>query len=508
MKDTILKPKILQNVKRNWLFLALIIAHCALLMTSCKEDTIEPESFGSVFGEVLSEDNIAIRNATVSTNPPTSSVLTDSLGRFAFENIKTATYTIRAEKETFSTAIESVTVFQEQTSSVIIKLLPDTETNESPLTPSILLPELGALNVLTSPRLEWTATDPDEDELTYEVHLFNDDQSMNKVVTGITDNFLEVEDLSYGTTYYWQIIASDGITEDVNSPVWNFRTENFPDHRFLYTKKQGSSYDIYSSNMAFEGFRLTDAEGSSYRPRMSPDRSRIAFISNEGIDNQLFVMSRDGSNVTQVTSNVPIAGVNNFELDFSWSPDGTQLLYMNFDELYRINIDGTGLTKLTDAIPGFDFTEVDWTATGNRIVARITGDNPYNSIINIYNADGSFVQQLVNDIPGSTGGPMFSIDGNFVLYTHDISEFESPDGRQLDAHIFLKNVMTGEEIDLSETKPAGTNDLDPRFSPDGSKVIFTNTNNDGISIKNVLIMTLEGEGRTVLFEDAEMPEWR
>ena len=508
MKNIILKPKSLQKYPRNWLFWTLLVAYCTVLTMSCQEDTIEPESFGSVFGEVLSEDNLAIRNATVSTNPPTSSVLTDSLGRFAFENIKTATYTIRAEKETFSTTIESVTVFQDQTSSVIIKLLPDTETNGQPLTPSIPLPESGSMTVSTSPLLEWTATDPDEDELTYEIHLFNDDQSMNKVVSGITDNFLEVEDLSYGTTYYWQVKVSDGITEEVNGPVWNFRTESFPDHRFLYTKRQGSSYDIFSANIAFEGFQLTDVAGSSYRPRMSPDRSRIAFISNEGIDNQLFVMNRDGSEVTQVTSNVPIGGVNNFELDFSWSPDGTQLLYMNFDELWRINIDGTGLTKLTDALPGFTFTEVDWTASGNKIVARLTGDNPYNSLINIYNANGSFVQQLVGDIPGSTGGSMFSIDGNFVLYTHDVSEFEAPDGRQLDAHIFLKNVTTGVEIDLSNAKPAGTNDLDPRFSPDGSKVIFTNTNNDGISVKNILIMTIDGTGRTLLFEDSEMPDWR
>lgn len=508
MKNIILKPKKLQKYQQNWLFWVFIIANFTLFMSSCQEDTIVPEVSGSLTGEILDENNLPIQNATVSTSPATSSVLTDSLGQFFFEDITTGTYAVFGEKEGLGSEIESVTVFRDQTSTVIIRLLPETDSNEPPLTPSTPLPELGTLNVSTSPRLEWTATDPDEDELTYEIHLFNDDQSMNKVVSGITDNFLEVEDLSFGTTYYWQVKVSDDTSEDVNGPVWNFRTESFPDHRFLYAKRQGSSYDIFSSNVAFEGFQLTDAAGSSYRPRMSPDRSRIAFISNEGIENQLFTMNRDGSEVMQVTSNVPIGGVNNFELDFSWSPDGTQLLYMNFDELWRINIDGTGLTKLTDALPGFTFTEVDWTASGNKIVARLTGDNPYNSLINIYNADGSFVQQLVGDIPGSTGGSMFSIDGNFVLYTHDVSEFEAADGRQLDARIFLRNIVTGAEIDLSENKPAGTNDLDPRFSPDGSKVIFTNTNNDGISVKNILIMTLDGEGRTLIFEDSEMPDWR
>ena len=486
----------------------VLLAFCMLNLVACKEDTIEPESFGSVFGEVLSEDNIAIQNATVSTNPPTSSILTDSLGRFAFENIKTGTYTIRAEKETFSTTIESVTVFRDQTSTVIIKLFPDTETNEAPLAPTSPVPALGSLNQSTALRLEWQASDPDEDDLTFEVHLFNDDQSMNRVVAGITDRFLDVEDLSYGTTYYWQVIATDGVADPVNSVVWNFRTENFPDHRFLYTKKVGNSYQIFSSNMAFEGYQLTNSAGSSFRPRMSPDRSRIAFISNEGINNHLFIMNRDGTGVTQVTAGIPIAGVSNFELDFAWSPDGTQLLYMNFDELYRINIDGTGLTKLTDAPPGFDFTEADWTASGNKIVARLTGDNPYNSLVNIYNNNGSFVQQLVSDDPGSIGGAMYSIDGSHVLYTYDESGFEAPDGRQLDSHIYLKNIATGAITDLSENKPNGTNDLDPRFSPDGSKVIFVNTNNDGISSRNIWIMTVEGEGRTMLFSNAEMPEWK
>jgi len=486
----------------------LLIFFVAILMIGCEEDPIEPESFGSVFGEVLDENNFPLQDVTVSTNPPTSTVLTDSLGRFAFENIRVATYTIRAEKETFTNALESVAVFKDQSSSVIIKLLPSTEDNQAPLSPALPVPELSAIEIPISTRLEWTVIDPDEDELTYEIHLFNDDQSMNQTVAGITENYLDVEDLSYGTVYFWQVTVSDGIAEEVNGPVWNFRTENFPDHRFLYAKKTGSSYDIFSSNQAFEGTMLTNnSAGSSYRPRMSPDRTRIAFISNEGIDNQLFVMKRNGTEITQVTSNIPIAGANNVDLDFAWSPDGTALLYMNFDELYRINIDGTGLNKIADATNGFTFTEVDWSGSSNKICARLTGNNPYNSVINIYDLEGNIQEQPVVDVQGSTGGGVLSIDGNYLLFTQDVSGFEAADGRQLDARIFLRNLSNGSEIDLSINKPAGTNDLDPRFSPDGSKVIFTNTNNDGISQKFIWIMTIEGEGRTLIFEDAEMPDW-
>ena len=93
-----------------------------------------------------------------------------------------------------------------------------------------------------------------------------------------------------------------------------------------------------------------------------------------------------------------------------------------------------------------------------------------------------------------------------------MSEFENAAGRQLDAHIFVKNLENNITFDLSDIdflgKEPGTNDLDPRFSPDGSKVIFVNTNNDEISPRNIMIMNIDGRDRTVLFEGAEMPDWR
>ena len=63
-------------------------------------------------------------------------------------------------------------------------------------------------------------------------------------------------------------------------------------------------------------------------------------------------------------------------------------------------------------------------------------------------------------------------------------------------------------MDVSIEKPAGTNDLNPRFSPDGAAVIFVNTNNDGISQRNIWKMELDGGGRTLLFENAITPEWK
>jgi len=75
-----------------------------------------------------------------------------------------------------------------------------------------------------------------------------------------------------------------------------------------------------------------------------------------GIEPHLFVMNRDGSNQIQVTREVPIDGFNNFDLDFSWSPLSSQLLYMNNTKLYRINTNGTALIQIAAAPEGQRFT--------------------------------------------------------------------------------------------------------------------------------------------------------
>jgi TolB protein len=67
---------------------------------------------------------------------------------------------------------------------------------------------------------------------------------------------------------------------------------------------------------------------------------------------------------------------------------------------------------------------------------------------------------------------------------------------------------SGESIDLSCDKPAGSNDLEPQFSSTGVFIIFTNMENDGNKPKNIHYMDLEGNSRTLLFENAEMPEWQ
>ena len=101
------------------------------------------------------------------------------------------------------------------------------------------------------------------------------------------------------------------------------------------------------------------------------------------------------------------------------------------------------------------------------------------------------------------------------MYTRDVSGFNSPTGRQLDSHIFIQRVDgTGTPVDVFNTgstnnvKAPGTNDLTPRYSPDGYRLIFVNRVNDDLSPPELWTANLDGTGRTKLFTNAFLPDWK
>ena len=485
----------------------------AVFLFSCQEDTITPEVFGTLVGQVVFEgNNLAIENASISTNPPTSTVLTDNLGRFSIDNIKTGSYTIRAEKSSLLSAIETVTIFEGKTTNVVIQMTEADESNTPPDAPKTPGPANGKTGLGIELTLSWEAIDADDDVLTYDVYLFNSLQSPNTLIAeNLTENTLPVDGLKYGITYFWQVVIKDGKADPVYGEVWQFSVGPFPNHPFVFTRVNNGKYDIFgaqSANPNLPLYQLTELPGSNYRPRISPSGHRIAFLSNNFPNTQLYTMKRDGTDITLVQAPVPVDGNDKFQLDFAWSPDGTKLLYMNEERLYRINLDGSGFELFAELNTGEEFVEVDWAPVTHKIAARTVGSMPYQSRILLYDENGNFLQEVVTDLPGNTGGPAFSVAGNSLLYTQDVAGLETPDGRQLNTHIFLKNLNTGAVTDLSVEKEAGYNDLDPRFSPNGALVIFVHTNNVPNSPKDIYTMNLDGEGRTLLFENAEMPDWR
>jgi TolB protein len=194
-------------------------------------------------------------------------------------------------------------------------------------------------------------------------------------------------------------------------------------------------------------------------------------------------------------------------MGYCWRPDGEALLYSYYDKLYKVNKNGTGLVPISTAPAGMNFLDCDWNDHTHKIIVQATKQKIYESEFYIMDESGNNVQLFAEDSPGRMDSPSFYIDGSKVLFTFDAEGFNSVDGRQLDAQIVTVSIDNTDTTYLSEGKQPGTNDLLPRYSPDGAWIIFLNESNTGLGPTNIWVMDSEGGGRSPIIEDATTPFW-
>jgi len=486
------------------------------LFINCTEETIDLVGTGTITGRIVEAKSFnPIENAKITISPTNNTVFSDVDGYFKMEDVEAGDYSVSVIKEDYLTNFEPATVTKDLTVNVIFEMEDETALNRPPSTPVLITPADGIEEQELSVELIWSSKDPDEDTITYRLEIKNANNNDLIKVEAIVDTSYVVSDLKYGTKYFWQIVANDSINSEVLSSVSSFKTKVNPENRYFYVQKSSNnnnviysgSYDDTTSESE-NVVQLTLDDKNSWRPRKNQTTGLIAFLRTYNNEAHLFTMNQDGSNIFKVTSAVPLAGINLNEIDFSWSSNGDRLIYPHYDKLYLINKDGSGLQQIYKTIDGSYITECDWSNDESMIAIKTNDITGYNSSIYTINMSGNILRTILSGVKGAVGGLNISIDNKLLIYTYDISEFESPNYRQLDTHIFLYNFGSDIRTDLSVSKENGTLDLDPRFSPNEAEVIFVNTSNDGVSIRSIYKIDVNQDNeRALLFLNAIMPDW-
>jgi len=105
-----------------------------------------------------------------------------------------------------------------------VSLAEDDTPNEAPDPPTNPGPADGHSLVGIAALLTWSATDPDNDLLSFQVSFGPTNPPPPVVPAQAATSYDPPGELSYNTTYYWQIVASDGAGGSTAGPVWSFTT--------------------------------------------------------------------------------------------------------------------------------------------------------------------------------------------------------------------------------------------------------------------------------------------
>lgn len=140
----------------------------------------------------------------------------------------------------------------------------------------------------------------------------------------------------------------------------------------------------------------------------------------------------------------------------SFSRDGTKVLFSDSartgdyaNDLYQINVDGTGLVNLTNGVG--DNRSPKYSSDGTRIVFACSAE------VCVMNTDGSGRTELDLDEFRALS-PSFSPDGTKIAYSSYRGDFDHPSNYE----IFLINADgSGEPVQV--TSHENTGDLDPTF---------------------------------------------
>jgi Tol biopolymer transport system component len=243
----------------------------------------------------------------------------------------------------------------------------------------------------------------------------------------------------------------------------------------------------------------------------SPDGTKIVFVSNKDgryLAQELYIMNSDGTGVTRLTNNTRRENLPSF------SPDGKFILF-NADlklpkqethQLFLMNADGTGERQLTSFTNGTSVQHTSsgrWSPDGKKIVFMSKKDIEYDFQIYTMNIDGTGVTRLTSS-PRLLHLPSYSPDGKKILFVADSRV--NPSHRQL---YTINSDGTEEKQITFFSSSSQINTTSAHWSPDGNKIVFP-TDKDGAG---VLLYTInaDGTGMTKLntkSTEIQTPVWR
>lgn len=272
--------------------------------------------------------------------------------------------------------------------------------------------------------------------------------------------------------------------------------------------KDGSSFAYTVATSDYREIYLANADGSNQRrltrlgetqnrynraPRLSPDKSKVAFTSvrNTGAQGtDIYVINSDGTELKRLTFS---GQTDTSSTGPSWSPNGSKILFTRCKDatncwIGAINPDGTGAESLAKSGP--TTSQPSWSPNGRKIVFlrskkgfRIEWD------LHAVRSDGSRLRRVTNT-RADESTPSWSPDGALILF-----------GRDGEGIWTIKPTGRGARSVSTDNRDGGAS-----WSPDGARIVFDRYKGE---TANIMVINRDGEGLQTLTTGNfdSMPVW-
>lgn len=181
--------------------------------------------------------------------------------------------------------------------------------------------------------------------------------------------------------------------------------------KIVFISDRNGDSDLYVINLITSQIKqITDTRNFfKLSPDWSPDGQHIVFSKDETYLNlkHLYIMNADGSNLQQITAN------NTSDTTPAWAPDGKSIAFSSTElnnnskpGIYLSTKDGNGLIRLTP----IDMIAYDpeWSPDGQKIIFWGRTADMSNSDLYLMNIDGSGITNLTNTPDRSEIGPSWA----------------------------------------------------------------------------------------------------
>ncbi|MFO8002413.1 MAG: carboxypeptidase-like regulatory domain-containing protein [Marinilabilia sp.] len=476
-----------------------------LLVAGC-EDTIDSSLTGTLSGRVLDKaEMMPLEGVRISTNPYSEVTETDSNGVFVLEDVKEGEYNVIASMNGYKSESLTVNVNFEETTDVELVMAKSVAAGEALKFTDVFTPvDEEVLNQLMA-TFSWQMEE--DDSLSYDLILFESGNSGDPLVyENLTDTFKVVEGLRFSTNYLWQVRAKS-TNDDVYSEVRQFRTPSLPSNQIMFSEMTDEVLQLFVADSLMEApVQVSYNKHHSWNARVNHQKTAIAFQSSRDVESRLYVMNMDGSGMRRLTD-FQTGGYFHHKIEYDWAPNGSHLIFTSYENLYRINADGTGLEVIATAPDDKHFREVAYSPDGEDIYTIVLGNHVLDRRIFRMDGDGSNMSLLYEDPGHALAHLDVSPDRRSLLFSKDVSGYVSTTGRLLDARIFELDIQEGTVEDLSQRKESGTNDLQAVYSPNGGRIVFVNSLNTLTATPSLWMMDVSGDHRSRIRVGGQLPYW-